>query len=38
MEKLARSLTPVVAEAGVQIYAIGIFDEAPRTKAEAYGA
>ena len=32
-----KEVWPVVEEAGVQIYAMGIFDEAPRTKAEREG-
>jgi len=33
----AREVLSVVSEAGVQIYAMGIFDEAPRGKAERIG-
>jgi len=32
-----KEIWPVVEEAGVQIYAMGIFDEAPRSKAERAG-
>ena|SRR5580704_4485622 len=32
-----KEVWPVLMEAGVQIYAMGIFDEAPRTKAERMG-
>ena len=32
-----KEIWPVVAEAEVQIYAMGIFDDAPRTKAERMG-
>ena len=33
----SREVLSVVTELGVQIYAMGIFDEAPRTKAERMG-